>query len=191
MSSLQHRGKGLHICPPEWIRTRWRSSLSSKRAWLQRFELISDPCSLLAERPRVPGLDATWHIFNKFVTFFLFSWIYIRAAGVSGEASITTSPLLSDTAFKPQAACFSLTDGDVWGESWSVNPAVMTQITLCVTHGKKRKIMYTKFTKPQREVKIRTAGVCQPSHLSFSLEIQKSGRTVWRFLTGLLKKQKS
>lgn len=28
--------------------------------------------------------------------------------------------------------------------------------------------MYTKFTKPQREVKIRAAGVCQPSHLRFS-----------------------
>lgn len=84
----------LLICPPLWILTRWHSRLNSKRPLLQRVsremapELVLDLCSPLTECPTAPRLNAIWHIFNRFVTFFLYSWIYIRATGVSREASI-------------------------------------------------------------------------------------------------------
>lgn len=86
--------KKLLICPSLWILTRWRSRLSSKRALLQRLsrdmapELILDLCSLLAGCPTAPWLNAIWHIFNRSVTFFLYSWIYIEVTGVSREVLI-------------------------------------------------------------------------------------------------------
>lgn len=99
----------------------------TKRAPLQSFaeetapELISDPCSSLAERPTAPWLNPIWRIFNRFVTFFLFSWIYIRAAGVSREVSIcpfhSRSLILSLSGAVP--AC-SWQMEMCWADFWTV-----------------------------------------------------------------------
>lgn len=51
-------------------------------------ELILDLYSLLAGCPTAPWLNAIWHIFNRSITFFLYSWRYIKVTGVSREVLI-------------------------------------------------------------------------------------------------------
>lgn len=61
--------------------------LQGRRPWADFRPVLS-----FGRKPAAPWLNAIWHVFNRFVTLFLFSWIYIRAAGVSREALILPLP---------------------------------------------------------------------------------------------------
>lgn len=155
--SINGKKKKILICPPLWILTRWHSRLNSKRALLQRLsrdmapELILDLRSPLAKCPTAPWLNAFWHIFNGFVTFFLYSWIYIRGAGVSREALMlpfhSSSLMLSFSCRVPPFPW----QREMCKESWSVNPPVMTELTLCLTHRE----IYIKCGRPPSESLLR------------------------------------
>lgn len=82
------------ICPPNSMtqQTKLQKGTAPEVCKAEGPELILDLCSSLAESPAAPWLNAIWHVFNRFVTLFLFSWIYIRAAGVSREALILPLP---------------------------------------------------------------------------------------------------